>query len=54
MRARARLGDYFADVLLLDQSIVATRARDELGWRPSRRGLVDEFRNGSYRAVASG
>ena len=52
--ARARLGDYFADVLLLDQSIVATRARDELGWHPSHRGLVDEFSNGSYREVTSG
>src|SRR6478609_8670835 len=47
--ARARLGEYFAEVLLLDQSIVATRARDELGWHPSRPGLVDEFRDGSYR-----
>ncbi len=47
--ARARLGDYFAEVLLLDQSSVAARARDALGWRPSRPSLVDEFRHGSYR-----
>ena len=47
--ARARLGDYFAEVLLLDQAAVATRAGDELGWSPSRPSLVEEFRNGSYR-----
>jgi nucleoside-diphosphate-sugar epimerase len=47
--ARARLGDAFAEVLLLDQSASATKARTELGWRPSHPGLVDDFRNGSYR-----
>jgi nucleoside-diphosphate-sugar epimerase len=47
--ARARLGDYFAEVLLLDQGITATRARTELGWQPSRPSLTDEFRDGSYR-----
>jgi nucleoside-diphosphate-sugar epimerase len=47
--ARGRLGDYFAEVLLLDQATDAAKARAELGWRPSRPGLVDEFRNGSYR-----
>jgi len=47
--ARARLGDYFAEVLLLDQGTAAARARSELGWLPTRPGLVDEFRNGSYR-----
>jgi nucleoside-diphosphate-sugar epimerase len=47
--ARARLGDYFAEVLLLDQGSDATKARAELDWRPSHPGLVDEFRNGSYR-----
>jgi nucleoside-diphosphate-sugar epimerase len=48
--ARSRLGDYFAEVLLLDQGTSAARARDELGWEPSHPGLVDEFRTGSYRA----
>ena len=48
--ARARLGDYFAEVLLLDQGTAATRARSELGWLPTRPGLVDEFRHGSYRS----
>jgi nucleoside-diphosphate-sugar epimerase len=46
--ARARLGDAFADVLLLDQGADAAKARAELGWRPSRSGLADEFRNGGY------
>jgi nucleoside-diphosphate-sugar epimerase len=46
--ARARLGDYFAEVLLLDQGTDAARARAELGWAPSRPTLVDEFRQGSY------
>src|SRR5258705_2790789 len=50
--ARARLGDYFAEVLLLDQGTDAARARAELGWRPSHPGLVEEFRHGSYRTVA--
>jgi nucleoside-diphosphate-sugar epimerase len=47
--ARARLGDYFAEVLLLDQGTDAGKARAQLDWSPSRPGLVDEFRNGSYR-----
>ncbi len=47
--ARARLGDYFAEVLLLDQGTDAARARAELGWHPSHPSLTDEFRQGSYR-----
>ncbi len=47
--ARARLGDYFAEVLLLDQGTDAAKARAELGWHPSHPVLVDEFRRGSYR-----
>jgi nucleoside-diphosphate-sugar epimerase len=47
--ARERLGDYFAEVLLLDQGTDAARARTELGWYPSHRSLVDEFGHGSYR-----
>ena len=46
--ARARLGDYFAELLLLDQGTFAARARDQLGWYPTHPGLVDEFRDGSY------
>jgi len=48
--ARGRLGDYFAEVLLLDQGTEAAKARCELGWLPSRPGLVDELRHGSYRS----
>jgi nucleoside-diphosphate-sugar epimerase len=50
---RARVGDYFADVLLLDQRVNAARAREELGWKPTRSGLVEEFREGAYRSVAA-
>jgi nucleoside-diphosphate-sugar epimerase len=48
--AQSRLGDYFAEVLLLDQGTEATRARSELGWVPTRPGLTEEFRSGSYRS----
>ena len=47
--ARARLGDQFAEVLLLDQGTGAAKARAELGWSPSHPSLADEFRHGSYR-----
>ena len=47
--ARSRLGDYFAEVLLLDQGTRAAKARSELDWAPSRPSLVEEFRHGSYR-----
>jgi nucleoside-diphosphate-sugar epimerase len=49
--ARARLGDYFAEVLLLDQGTSAAKARDQLGWHPTRPGFVEELRDGSYRRV---
>ncbi len=48
--ARGRLGDYFAEVLLLDQATVSARAREELKWNPTHPTLTDEFRTGSYRA----
>ena len=51
--ARARLGDYFAEVLLADEATLARKARAELGWAPSQRGLVEEFRDGSYRKVTA-
>ncbi len=51
--ARTRLGDYFAEVLLLDQGTAATRARAELGWEPSHPGLEEEFRHGSYAAAVT-
>ena len=52
--ARARLGDYFAEVLLLDQGASSERAENELDWRPTHPGLVEEFRHGSYRQVTAG
>ena len=51
--ARARLGDDFAEVLLLDQGTFAARARDQLGWSPTHPGLVDELREGSYRKATA-
>ena len=48
--ARSRLGEYFAEVLLLDQGSAATKASTELGWNPTRPGLVDE----SVRAATAG
>jgi nucleoside-diphosphate-sugar epimerase len=50
--AKGRLGDYFAEVLLLDQATDAAKARSDLGWAPSRRGLIDVLRDGSYRKAA--
>jgi len=50
--AHARLGD-LAEVLLLDQGTTAAKARAELHWAPSHPGLVDEFRQGSYRKLAA-
>jgi nucleoside-diphosphate-sugar epimerase len=47
--ARARLGDAFAEVLLLDSGAVTAKARAELDWQPTHPSLVEEFRNGSYR-----
>jgi nucleoside-diphosphate-sugar epimerase len=48
--ARSRLGDYFAEVLLLSQGTLAAKARTELGWNPTRPSLLDELRQGSYRS----
>ena len=48
--ARKRLGEYFAEVLLLDQGTNAAKARAELDWSPSHPGLVEEFRHGSYHS----
>jgi nucleoside-diphosphate-sugar epimerase len=52
--AKTRLGDYFAEVLLLDQGTAAAKARADLGWAPSHPGLPEEFRDGSYRKVVTG
>ena len=52
--ARTRLGDYFAEVLLLDQGTDAAKAQAELGWQPSHPALADEFRHGSYLTALLG
>ncbi len=52
--ARARLGDYFAEVLLLDQGADAATARARFDWHPSHPVLVDELRSGSYRNGGGG
>jgi len=46
---RARLGDYFAETLLLDQGTSAAKARSEIGWQPSHATLGDEFLHGNWR-----
>lgn len=47
---RARLGDGFADALLLDQVVGKTLRSSALGWLPSRARLQDELAAG-YRAA---
>ena len=51
--ARSRLGDYFAEVLLLDQGARAERALAELTWEPTHALFVDELLSGSYRRVTA-
>ncbi|TPW76901.1 NAD-dependent epimerase/dehydratase family protein [Schumannella sp. 10F1B-5-1] len=41
--AHERLGEAFADALLLDQQARGTKARSELGWEPNARSLVAEL-----------
>jgi nucleoside-diphosphate-sugar epimerase len=48
--ARARIGEYLADVLLLDHGTDAAKASADLGWHATRPDLADDFQNGSYRA----
>jgi nucleoside-diphosphate-sugar epimerase len=45
--ARQRLGDY-ADALVMDQQASSRQAEELLGWKPSRPGILDELRHGSY------
>jgi nucleoside-diphosphate-sugar epimerase len=51
--AKGRLGDYLAEVLLLDQGSDAAKAKADLDWSPTHPGLVDEFREGSYGKQAT-
>lgn len=45
--SRARLGEKFADALMLDQQAAGERARS-LGWEPTGPDLLEEFRTGGY------
>ncbi|NHC43739.1 NAD-dependent epimerase/dehydratase family protein [Motilibacter aurantiacus] len=45
-----RLGELFAEALLLDQQASGAKARTELSWSPSRPSLLEELESGSYRA----
>lgn len=48
--ARSTLGA-FADAIACDQVVSGEKAKNELGWRPSRGSIVDELR--SYRSAAA-
>lgn len=45
---RARLGEAFADALLLDEQASGATARAELGWAPVARPLLDQLAAGEY------
>lgn len=45
--ARKTLGAY-ADALVLDQQASGKRARELLGWKPHRLGIIEELERGSY------
>ena len=47
-QTRARLGEAFADALLLDQQFVVGRRATELGWSPQGPTLIDDLATGSY------
>ncbi|MGF7235566.1 MAG: NAD-dependent epimerase/dehydratase family protein [Frankia sp.] len=42
-RSRARLGEQFADALLLDQRASGARAKQRFGWNPSRPTVLEEL-----------
>jgi len=47
-QTRARLGEAFADALLLDEQASGAKARAELGWTPTARPLVEQLAAGTY------
>jgi nucleoside-diphosphate-sugar epimerase len=47
-QTRARLGEAFADALLLDQQFVVGRKATALGWSPQGPTLVEDLGEGSY------
>jgi nucleoside-diphosphate-sugar epimerase len=48
--SRDRLGEAFADALLLDQQASGAHAKESLGWSPSGPSLVDDLASRSYRS----
>ncbi|MFB7719166.1 NAD-dependent epimerase/dehydratase family protein [Nocardia sp. NPDC056100] len=48
----ARLGDYLAEALLLDQQATGAKAHSELGWTPHGPSLLEELEFGSYAPKA--
>ncbi len=52
-QARQKLGP-FAEALALDQQFSSQRAQDQLGWNPSRSGILEELRAGSYAGKKAG
>ena len=51
VEARVELGPY-ADALVLDQQASGQRARELLGWRPSRPDVLEDLERGSYAGLA--
>ncbi|MDR2321122.1 MAG: NAD(P)H-binding protein [Microbacterium sp.] len=47
-QTRARLGEAFADALLLDEQASGVKARAELGWAPTARSLLEQLADGTY------
>lgn len=45
--SRERLGAGFADALLLDQQVISAKAREVLGWNPTRASVLDELSAGA-------
>ena len=43
-----RLGELFAEALLVDQQATGSKARIDLGWEPNGPSLVEELTTGSY------
>lgn len=50
--ARKTLG-LFADALALDQKISAAKTKQQLDWQPKATHLVDDLRQGSYKAASA-
>ncbi len=50
--ARKTLG-LFADALALDQKISAAKTKQQLDWQPKAAYLVDDLRQGSYKAASA-